>query len=125
MQRGATWHGEKAQAAAGQEVEYVRGSQTASLTGWPSRVEYEVTDDETGLPMRVMFYDWSFTAEHMLFGTEEIASRAGDEVRVTIGGFDYVYEVAPPGKRPVAEWLDSSGILRTVHTKLVTRRASA
>jgi hypothetical protein len=125
LQRGATWLGGQLQSAAGQEVEYVRGSQSASVTGWPSRVEYEV-DDQDGIPRRVTFYDWNFTTEDMIFTgeTEQLDSMPGDQVLVTIGGFEYTYEAMPAGKRPVAEWLDSSGILRTVHTKLVKRTSA-
>lgn len=123
LQRGATWLGERLQAAAGRSVTYKRGGQAIpDITGWPAKNEYEVTDDE-GLPEKVWFYDWSFTASDLNFANDEtlFEARPGDQITETINGRDIVYEVAPPGKRPVAEWLDSAGVILLVHTKIVSQ----
>ena len=126
LQRGATWLGDRLQDAAGQTVVYARGSQSVSATATPRKVDYEV-DDEDGIPRRVTFYDWDFIATDMVFTgeTEQFDAMPGDQVRVTVSGFEYTYEAMPAGKKPATEWLDSSGVLRTVHTKLTGRRASA
>lgn len=116
MQRGATFLGQRMQTAAGREVVYSRKSQTVTLTGWPSLQEYEV-DDEDGIPRRVTFYDWTFITAELDFENDEeaFAARAGDQI--TVDG--EVYELMPPGKKPVAERLDANGINTLIHSKRV------
>lgn len=122
MQRGASWLGERLQTAAGRSVTYIRRGQSLSVTGWPARVDYEV-DDEDGIPRKVTFHDWTFTAADLDFDgdSEPFAARPGDQITETLDGRELTYEVMPPDTRPVAEWLDSAGVLVLIHTKLVRR----
>ena len=122
MQRGAAWLGEQMQTAAGRSVLYTRRGQSFTATGWPAKIEYEV-DDEQGIPRRTTFYDWTFTAADLDFAddSDPFAARAGDQLTETLNGEDLTYEVMPPGKQPVSEWLDSGGECVLIHTKIVKR----
>lgn len=122
LQRGAGWLGTQLKSAAGREVEYVRGSQRATVTGWPARIDYEV-DDGDGIPRRVWFYDWTFATEDLAFENDDTkyAARPGDQIVETLNDEEITYEASSPGKRPVAEWADSGGALTMIHTKIVNR----
>ena len=124
LQRGASFLGSRMKDAAGREVTYTRRGQTVTLTGWPSRQEYEVTDEETGLPLRITSYDWSFVAEELVFETERIVPRPGDQITETQNSQNVTYEAMPPGKMPVSERLDTGDVLIVVHTKQTQCRAS-
>lgn len=126
MQRGAAFVASRMPAAAGREVVYYRGSQTVRLTGWPDKQEYEVIDEETGLPLRVTYYDWTFTASELVFSgdTERVKCRPGDQILETLNSEERIYEAMPPGKKPVSEDLDSAGVIIKVHCKLVQCRPS-
>lgn len=122
LQRSATWLAEKLQSAAGRSITYRRGSQVATLTATPQKQDYEVTDDD-GIPRREVYYDWTFAAADLDFvDGETIEPRPGDRIIETLNGVEFTYEVMPIGKRPAAEWTDTAGVMRTVHTKLRVKR---
>lgn len=106
---------------AGVEGVYVRGdAESEPIVAVPVQHEYEVIDDETGLPTKVMSYDWRFTASAVLIADGPITPRKGDRWKATIEGVEETYEVLPIGKRPCFERADSSGVLLLVHTKKVS-----
>ena len=120
LQEGAAWLGQQLQTSAGIEGVYVReASQTDPIIGVPAELEYEVIDDETGLPTKVVSYDWTFVAADLVMGGPPITPRKGDRWKPDIGGLEETYEVLPIGKRPASERLDTSGVLILVHTKRV------
>ena len=103
---------------AGIEGVYARGSQESELIrGVPVQHEYEVIDEQTGLPTRVISYDWRFVAAELLFADEPVTPRKGDRWKATIEGAEEIYEVLPIGKRPCFERADASGALLLIHTK--------
>ena len=100
---------------------YARGAtESEPIIGVPTQHEYEVEDDETGLPTKVISYDWTFTASELVLGGNVITPRSGDHWTSTIEGAEETYEVLPIGKRPCFERRDPSGILLVVHTKKVS-----
>ncbi len=120
LQRGATWLAGELKTAAGRTVTYQRGGQSVSLVGTPQKLDYAV-DDNDGIPRAVTFYDWTFTASELLFNESEvIETRPGDQITETLAGYDITYEAMPPTARPVAEWMDSSNVMRIVHSKIVS-----
>jgi len=108
------------QQLAGAEGVYVRGdAESEPINGVPVQHEYEVIDDETGLPTKVIAYDWTFVAAELLIADERVTPRKGDRWRPTIEDIEETYEVLPIGKRPCFERADASGVLLLVHTKKV------
>ena len=108
------------QRLAGVQGVYVRGeAESEPITGVPVQHEYEVIDDETGLPTKVISYDWTFITSELLIADELVTPRKGDRWRPEIEGVDEIYEVLPIGKRPCFERADSSGVLLLVHTKKI------
>lgn len=113
MQTGASWHGENLQVSAGRGVTIHHGD--TSLTGITavlSMHEHEVISDE-GYLTRVLSHDWTFVADdlgEMVIGSGAwiVDSETGER-----------YEALPIGNRPCNERKDSSGILITIHSKLV------
>jgi hypothetical protein len=109
------------QRLAGCEGVYVRGdAESETIVGVPVQHEYETIDDETGLPTKVVSYDWTFTAEELAIEGDQITPRKGDRWKPTIGDVEETYEVLPIGKRPCFERADASGVLLLVHTKKVS-----
>jgi hypothetical protein len=105
---------------AGCDGVYARGaSESEPIVGVPTQHEYEVLDDETGLPTKVTSYDWTFTTAELVLGGNLITPRSGDRWKPTIEGAEETYEVLPIGKRPCFERLDSAGALLVVHSKRV------
>ena len=106
---------------AGCEGVYARGTtESEPILGVPVQHEYEVNDDETNLPIKVVFYDWIFTAADLVLGGNSITPRSGDRWTSTIEGELETYEVLPIDKRPCFERQDTSGILLVVHTKKIS-----
>ena len=106
------------QRLAGIEGVYARRSlESEPIRGVPVQHEYEVIDEESGLPTRVISYDWRFVSAELLLGDEPVTPRKGDRWTVTIEGAEEVYEVLPIGKRPCFERADASGVLLLIHTK--------
>jgi len=113
---------------AGRSVTYERRGQTFTATGTPNKVDYETdVDPQTGLALAVTFFDWTFTFADLDFASDNtlFEAKAGDQIKETLNGVDYVYDVASPGKRKVWEWLDSGGVLVVIHSKLTSRALSA
>jgi hypothetical protein len=106
------------QRLAGIEGVYARGScESELIRGVPVQHEYEVIDEETGVPTRVISYDWRFVAAELVLASEPVMPRAGDRWTMNISGVEEVYEVMPVGKRPCFERADASGVLLLIHTK--------
>lgn len=119
LQRGATWLGERLQTSAGRTVKLTRGSvNTTDFVGAVSRVAYDEIGDD-GLTTSVMYDDWTIVADEILLADRSIVPRDGDVISETLNGATVRYEVLPLQSRPAVEWLDSSGLLLTVHTKRI------
>ena len=120
LARAATGMAQSLQRLAGIEGVYVRGDdESEPIVGVPVLHEYEVIDDQTGLPTRVISYDWTFIAAELQIEGEAVTPRKGDRWTPTIEGAEETYEVLPIGKRPCFERADSSGVLLLIHTKKV------
>jgi hypothetical protein len=63
--------------------------------------------------------DWTFTASEMLINGVLVTPQQGDRIHETLNGVTVVYEGMPVGTRKPCEFLDTSGILLTVHSKKV------
>jgi hypothetical protein len=106
---------------AGIEGVYARGAtESDPITGVPVQHEYEVIDDETGLPTKVLYYDWRFVTAELVIDGNPVTPRKGDRWKPTIEGTEETYEVLPIGKLPCFERADTSGVLLVVHTKKVS-----
>ena len=114
MQRSASWLGEKINLAAGRSASIRQGSFVHSgLTASATMHEHEVIDGE-GFLTKVLSYDWMFVAEDL---PANFKFRNGDLIVETIDGVDTKYEVMPLGTKPCVEDMDTSGVLKVVHTK--------
>lgn len=111
---------------AGRSITYTRRSSTFTAVGTPNKVDYETdVDPQTGLALAVTFYDWTFTFADLGFDATLFDALPGDQISETLNGVDYVYEVAPVGKRKILEWIDSGGVLVVIHTKLFSKALDA
>jgi hypothetical protein len=120
LARAALGMAQSLERLAGVDGLYVRGdTESQPLVGVPVQHEYEVIDDETGLPAKVLSYDWRFVAAELLLDGVPITPRKGDRWKPTLEGVEEIYEVLPLGKRPCFERADTSGVLLLVHTKKV------
>ena len=103
---------------AGIEGVYARGdAESEPIRGVPVQHEYEVIDEDSGLPTKMISYDWRFVASELVLADEPLVPRKGDRWKVTIGDTLEIYEVLPLGKRPCFERADASGVLLLIHTK--------
>lgn len=115
MQRGAAKLGTVLQASAGRTVSIIQGGVTLTgITGMVAEKEYEVLDN-SGFLAKVISFDWSLVASEV----DDINFRPGTRIVETINGKTFTYEGMSVGKRPVEEWLDTSGVLLTIHTKRI------
>jgi hypothetical protein len=118
LQRGATWLGDRLSTSAGRSVVLHSQGRTLSLTGWVSMHEYEVPDEAGGLVI-VESWDWSFRTADLVLDGIHIKFDKGWQVRETLDGREISYDAMPVGNKPVAEMLDTSGILTLLHTKKI------
>ena len=116
--RAAVGMAQSLERLAGIDGVYARGScESEPIRGVPVQHEYEVIDEETGLPTRVISYDWRFVAAELVLANEPVTPRTGDRWTVNMDSGEEVYEVIPIGKRPCFERADASGVLLLIHTK--------
>jgi hypothetical protein len=121
LEDGARWLGRRLQESAGIAGTYARGgTESNPIVGVAAQHEYEVVDDESGLPTKVIAYDWTFTADELVIAGDPVTPRKGDRWKTTTNGANEVFEVVPIGKRPCFERADTSGVLLVVHTKKVS-----
>jgi hypothetical protein len=116
----AAWLGERLKENVGLAGVYERaGQQSASITASVAMHDYEVVNEETGIPETVRAYDWTFTPADLVVGAQTVTPRSGDRWKATIAGVLETYEVLPIGKLPCYERLDAHGVLLLVRTKKV------
>jgi hypothetical protein len=114
LQSGAAWLMAQLKSAAGVSITYARGdSQSDPITAVVSQHDYEVVDEKSGLMTSVTMYDWTIAAADLVLNGSPITPWKSDSITGSLGAF----QVLPIGKRPCYEWLDTSGLLLTVHTK--------
>lgn len=120
LQDGATWLAGQFQDHAGRSVVLRRqGQAAAELTGTVVMHEYEVVDEETGIVLTVLSYDWVFPAADYKVGGVQTPPLPYDRFEETLAGSSVAFEVMGLGKKPCSEWFDSSGIMLLVHSKKV------
>lgn len=121
LQDGATWLAGQLKDHAGRSVVLRRQGQalTTTLTGTVVAQEYEVLDEETGVVVTLLSYDWVFTASDYKLAGVQATALPYDRFEETLNGAAVVFEVMPIGKKPCWEWFDTSGIMILVHSKKV------
>ena len=112
------------QTAAAEPGKYSRdpnGWPYADIKATPAVNEYEIIDQHTLLPTKVLCHDWIFEAADLVIPgiVDAITPRPGDRWKPTVNGVEETYEVMPLEKRPCFERFDTAGTLLLVHTKKV------
>lgn len=122
LQDGAGWLGSQLQGSAGRQVT-IRRQQFVSdaIVGWVTNEYDEVGDD--GMTTSITVVDWRFVASDVVINGEQVEPRDHDMIVETLNGVEHTYEVLPLQKRKACEWLDDSGVLLLVHSKIVKRVA--
>lgn len=110
-ERGMTWHASKKKTGAGVSATIRRRSDTLTVTGWVSMLDYEVIND--GILTLVRYYDWSFLASDLA----DLMPQRGDEITATIQGVERLFTVQPIPTGKDVEHKDGHGIELIVHTK--------
>lgn len=115
MQRAATWHAGKLQAAAGRTVTLQMDTgEITDLVGTVTQQVYEVADAE-GFTTLLANYDWTFTRAELLLNSVEVEPKSGHRIVETLGSQEITYEIVKLPNRPAMEWLDTSGKLVVLH----------
>lgn len=96
-----------------------QGQAAADLTGTVVAHEYEVVDEETGIVLTLLSYDWVFPSAEYKVGGVQVSPLPYDRFEEDLAGSAVVFEVMGLGKKPCWEWFDSSGIMLLVHSKKV------
>lgn len=103
----------------GGKVSIHRGSlSTSDVTAEPVAMFYEVADSE-GFLTTIQSRDFVIDVADYLFNATPVQPRAGDRIKESIAGTTHVYEAAPIGNKPVAEWEGSQKPQWRIHTKFV------
>lgn len=118
--RGATWHGGKLQVAGGRSVTFTRVPDIEiALTATATMNKYELPNSE-GIATEVQSYDWVITTDELVYGSDVLTPRTGDQITETLNGETVTWEVLDLDEmRPAVEWFDVEGLLLLVHTKRV------
>lgn len=120
LQDGATWLAGQLQDHAGRDVVLRRqGQAPTELTGTVVMQQYDVVDEETGIVLTVLSYDWVFTASEYRVAGVQVPPLPYDRLEETLAGSSIAFEVMGLGRKPCWEWLDTSGIMLLVHSKKV------
>jgi len=119
MQTGAAWLGEQLQTHAARSITIIQDQRDVlTVDGWCEKKEYTVPDID-GFVSSFVSYDWRFVTNDLPF---MYAFDEGAILRETLSDLnseDQIYEVVSIGKQGYSERFDTSGIMTTVHTKLV------
>lgn len=120
LQDGAIWLAGQLQDHAGRDVVLRRqGQAPIDLTGTVAMQQYDVVDEETGIVLTVLSYDWVFTASEYKVGGVQVQPLPYDRLEEELAGSSIAFEIMGLGKKPCWEWLDTSGIMLLVHSKKV------
>ncbi len=111
MQRGTSLFTDKALAAAGRDVTFLRGSTELPLVAWITESVYQVTD-ASGVPVQITTRDYKFRTSDL-----SLDIRVGDRFKETINGETVITEVMPMGDSPGNSWVDSDGHITIAHCK--------
>ena len=114
MQRGVDLFRNKALAAAGRDVVFMRGGTTHSLRAWVTESVYSVVD-ASGIPVSITTRDYKFRKADL-----PVIPRAGDRFSETIDGENHVVEVMPLADEPGSSWVDSDGQIVVARCKTVS-----
>lgn len=90
----------------------------ADIIGWVASKDYEIVGGDS-YPLSITSFDWTVFAADIAISAVTIAPRDGDRIAETINGVQNTYELMPVGKRKCCEWFDTSGLMLTLHTKLI------
>lgn len=71
------------------------------------------------LPTSLHLADWLVATDDYQIGGTPVLPRPGDQLKVAIGGVDYIFELLPLDSRPCYEWSDGSRQNWILHTKYV------
>lgn len=116
LQDGADWLIGQLGDHASRAVVYEQGTgPLKGLAGTCTAQEYEVPDEESGLPQKITMLDWTFRSSDL----GALVPRSGDRITETLNGQTITYELLPVGRRPCCENADTAGLILIVHTKRV------
>lgn len=119
IQDGLAWLAGQVAAAAGELVQYRRGTQRVDLTAVPLDVEPELLEVE-GYGLRAKVLDWLVAAADLVLDGVRTEPAAGDRIVRTSAGGQQTYEVAPLGEDAAARAADPHGVHWRVHGRLVS-----
>jgi hypothetical protein len=100
--------------AFGRVVTYSAGTTDLSVTAEIILRDYEAFDTE-GVVTTVQSWDFSIAVADL----PGVTPRSGHLISATINGAACVFEIAPTGSRPAAEWADPSGTTWLIRTKKI------
>lgn len=115
IDQAAAGHLSLALAAAGRDVTYVRGAQSATLRAIRGRVVFEA-DTGPGVRENYQAWDWILPLESLVLGGAATLPQAKDQIRETIAGVQHAYTVLDLGSQQPYE-LDATRTQLRVHTK--------
>lgn len=120
MSRGQAMLGRQMKAAAGVEVTYSRGAESATFTAWPGETRFAVSSPDG--KSRVVWgdADWLIEAADLVLDGAAVKPLKGDRIAATINGEACVFEASTPTGETVWRWSDHMGRTRVrVHCKRV------
>jgi hypothetical protein len=118
LAKASQWLEDRRSQFAVSTVEYLRGSQTASVSATIGKTTFEV-DDGYGMLVRSESRDFLVLASDLVLGGSPAFPQRGDKIQQTDGEMTFNYEVTAPGKEPCWRWSDSFHKTLRIHTKEV------
>ena len=116
LDRGAAFLEDQRHTHMSRTVVYQRGAEAKEVQATIGRTEFEQADD-AGLIHRTESRDFLIRTVDLDLGSGPILPRAGDQVRETVDGTVFVYEVNAPGGQPPFRYSDPYRRTLRIHTK--------
>jgi hypothetical protein len=118
LAKSSQWLEDRRSQFAASTVEYLRGSQTASVSATIGKTTFDVGDGY-GVLVRSESRDFLILAADLVLAGSPILPARGDRIQETDGAATFVYEVTAPGKEPCWRWSDAFHKTLRIHTKEV------
>lgn len=124
LEQGSAWLEAQRTRFATRPVTYRRGVNLVEVLATVGRTEFQI-DNGYGLVERIESRDYLIATADLVLGGTPVLPERGDQVRETVGGQAFVYEVLAPGKEPAWRYSDPYRRTLRIHTKHVATEVAA
>ena len=118
LEQATRWLDDMRKRHAARSVIYARGRETLEVAATVGSTTFDA-QDRTGTVVRVESRDYLITTADLVLGGKPTLPERGDQIRETVGGQSFIYEVISPAGQPHYRYSDPFRQTLRIHTKYI------